>query len=142
MSNVYPKAESSLIISLQDMERIESLLDTLPSTSEKIKEALLNELGRAVIVGSHEMPSSVVTMNSKVRFTIEKTQEEFCLTLVYPRDADWNDETISIFSPVGSALLGLSVGSKIEWPSPGGEMLTIKILEVIYQPEHAGKLYR
>jgi len=57
-------------------------------------------------------------MNSKVRFALE-SGDEFCLTLVYPQDADSSAERISILAPVGSALLGLSAGEHIEWPRRG-----------------------
>ncbi|WP_202944664.1 GreA/GreB family elongation factor [Desulforapulum autotrophicum] len=46
--------------------------------------------------------------------------------------------TISILAPVGSALLGLSIGDKIEWPKPGGGNLKVRITEIIYQPERSG----
>ncbi|MGB1978697.1 MAG: GreA/GreB family elongation factor, partial [Pseudoalteromonas tetraodonis] len=49
---------------------------------------------------------------------------------------------ISILAPVGSALLGLSQGDQIEWPKPGGGLITVTIKEVTYQPERAGELHR
>ena len=45
---------------------------------------------------------------------------------------------MSILAPIGSALLGLSVGEQIDWPAPGGKTLKLKLLEVEYQPEAAG----
>jgi regulator of nucleoside diphosphate kinase len=81
-------------------------------------------------------------MNSKVRFEVESSREEFCLTLVYPKDTDASGEKISIFAPVGSALLGLRQGDQIEWPKPGGGVLRVRIKEVLYQPERAGDFHR
>jgi regulator of nucleoside diphosphate kinase len=81
-------------------------------------------------------------MNSTVDFIVEATNEEFVLTLVYPKDIDQSGEKISILAPVGSALLGLAQGDKIEWPRPGGGMITVLIKEVTYQPERAGELHR
>ena len=43
-----------------------------------------------------------------------------------------------MLAPVGTALLGLTTGQKIEWPAPGGKTLTLTLLEVEYQPEAAG----
>ena len=45
-------------------------------------------------------------MNSSVRFREMPEGAEFTLTLVYPKDAG-KEGTISIFAPVGAALLGL-----------------------------------
>ena len=77
-------------------------------------------------------------MNSTVRFFVESSQKEFELTLVYPKNVASNGKTISILAPVGSALLGLSIGDQIEWPKPGGGFLKVKITEITYQPERAG----
>ena len=84
------------------------------------------------------MPPSVVTMNSTVRFAIEPSGEQFCLTLVYPKDANADAGKISILAPVGSALLGLKVGQHIDWPAPGGKTLKLELLSVEGQPKDGG----
>ncbi|MFC3192422.1 GreA/GreB family elongation factor [Pseudocitrobacter faecalis] len=61
--------------------------------------------------------------------------------LVYPNEVKSNDD-ISIFAPVGSALLGLAAGQTLTWPMPGGAEKTIEILEVVYQPEREGDFSR
>ncbi|RJF92769.1 nucleoside diphosphate kinase regulator [Noviherbaspirillum saxi] len=125
----------SITVSLHDLERLELLLDTLPSTAGESKRALLDELTRAHIVESTDIPSSVVAMHSKVRFDIAATREEFCLTLVYPKETHTAPDTISVLTPIGTALLGMSVGSSIEWPRRDGQMLTLKVLEIISRSE-------
>ena len=131
-----------IILTSQDLERLESLLESLPANAFPGKEALRAELDRADIVEPDQIPPSVVTMNSTVRFRIDSSGEDYCLTLVYPRDIDDKGEKISILAPVGSALLGLSTGDEIEWPGPGGGTIRVRIVEVIYQPEREGKFYR
>ena len=54
-------------------------------------------------------------MNSTVTFTVQSTEKTFSLKLVYPRDTK-ESGTLSILTPVGSALIGLSIGQEIEWP--------------------------
>ena len=100
------------------------------------------ELARANVVDPTEVPPTIVTMNSTVRFSVESTQNEFELTLVYPKDVDASGKTISILAPVGGALLGLSQGDEIEWPKPGGGVLKVKITGIVYQPERAGEYQR
>lgn len=97
---------------------------------------------RADVVAPQAIPPTVVTMNSTVRFAIAETSKEFCLTLVYPRDMDGSADRISILAPVGAALLGLSVGGELTWPGPGGKTMTVRVQEVVYQPERAGELHR
>jgi regulator of nucleoside diphosphate kinase len=130
-----------LTVSSLDYDRLEELLEKLPANAFPGKAELLAELDRADVVAPEEVPPTVVTMNSTVRFAIESSGQEFSLTLVYPKDAG-TDGTISILAPVGSALLGLSIGDAIEWPRPGGGTMKVKIVDIIYQPERAGDLYR
>lgn len=131
-----------IIISSLDADRLYNLIESTPANSFVMREELEFELGRAKIVPPEEVPPTVVTMNSTVRFIVESSQDEFELTLVYPKDIDSSGKKISIFAPVGSALLGLSQGEEIEWPKPGGGILKVKIKEVIYQPERSGKFHR
>ena len=131
-----------IIISSLDADRLYALMESLPANSFAGEKELEAELGRANIVEPHEVPSTVVTMNSTVNFVVESTGEEFTLTLVYPKNIDSSGNKISILAPVGSALLGLSQGDQIEWPKPGGGLVTVTIKEVIYQPERAGELHR
>ena len=131
-----------ITLSSQDLDRIEALLAALPSSALAGKAELQAELDRAEVLAPEEMPATVVTMNSTVKFSIKETGKEFCLTLVYPRDADGTADRISIFAPVGSALLGLAVGDELAWPGPGGKSMTVRVKDILYQPESAGELHR
>lgn len=135
-------SKPKVIISDRDAERLEKLISQLPRNAFPGKSDLEAELERAEIVDSTAIPSTVVTMNSTVKFRISSSSEEFRLTLVYPKDVDESGQTISILAPVGSALLGLSQGDEIEWPKPGGGTLKVLIEEIIYQPERAGQHHR
>lgn len=131
-----------IIISSLDAERLEKLMESLPDYAFPGKDDLEAELARAEVVDPKEIPSTVVTMNSTVKFRIESSSEDFYLTLVYPKDVDAKGGTISILAPVGSALLGLSQGDEIEWPKPGGGILRVRIKEITYQPERSGEYLR
>ncbi len=134
--------QPKIIISEIDADRLEALLDSLPDGSFPGKDALEAELERADIVDSKKIPPTVVTMNSTVKFRVSSSNEEFSLTLVYPKDVDDTGKKISILAPVGSALLGLNQGDEIEWPKPGGGTLKVRIEEILYQPERAGEYHR
>jgi regulator of nucleoside diphosphate kinase len=136
------RKQTAITLSSRDLDRIEDLLESLSPTAFPGKAALLAELDRAEVVEPREVPPDLVTMNSTVRFVIVDTGEEFCMTLVYPKDADGSAERISVLAPVGSALLGLSVGDELDWPRPGGQVMTVRVLEVVYQPERAGEFHR
>lgn len=131
-----------ITVSSLDAARLEKMLDNLDSRRFPNREDLQAELGRANIVEPAEMPPDVVTMNSTVTFRIESSGKDFSLTLVYPGDIGDGAEKVSILAPVGSALLGLREGDEISWPGPGGGLLQVRILKVVYQPERAGQFQR
>jgi regulator of nucleoside diphosphate kinase len=133
--------DTRIVLSSRDYARLESLLDALPTDSSAGKAALAAELDRAEVVEPDQVPPNVVTMNSTVRFTMTDSGKEFSLTLVYPKDAGQADR-ISVLAPVGTALLGLSVGDELEWPTPGGGATTVRVIDVVYQPERSGDLHR
>lgn len=131
-----------ITVSSLDLERLERLLDGLKGDAATQAEGLRAELDRAEIVEPAAVPPTVVTMNSRVRFSIAGSSEQFSQTLVYPKDADGSGDRISVLAPIGSALLGLSVGDSIDWPRPGGGVSRVRIEEVLYQPEREGELHR
>ncbi len=127
-----------ITLSRLDAERLERMLDSLEGKPFPGRRELEEEIARARVVEPAQVPPTVVTMNSTVRFRVESSDAEFSLTLVYPRDADGSNDKISILAPVGSALLGLSEGDEITWPAPGGGVMAVRIIEVTYQPERSG----
>lgn len=131
-----------ITISSLDAQRLFTLIESLPTKKMIGISELEEELARAIIVDPKEIPTTIVTMNSTVKFTVEASREEFLMTLVYPKDLDLKGDKISILAPVGSALLGLAQGDQIEWPKPGGGLIKITINEIFYQPERAGEYHR
>ncbi|MDV7104673.1 nucleoside diphosphate kinase regulator [Vibrio sp. TH_r3] len=127
-----------IILSSLDVDRIYKLIESLPRNSLSTEE-LEEELERATIVAPEKLPPNVVTMNSKVKFVIEATKKEFELVLSYPKDMDDSGNKVSILAPIGSALLGLSVGDSIKWPKPDGLLIDVTITDVTYQPEREGE---
>lgn len=125
-----------ITVSTADLDRLEGLLGELRAGAPEIADGLRSELDRARIVEPDEVPKDVVTMNSTVRFVDEESGKEFERTLCYPGEATGGVDKVSILAPLGSALLGLSVGQRIDWPVPGGRTVHIRILEVLSQPVH------
>ena len=131
-----------IVVSSLDMERLETLLDSLPAAQAGTRDTLLDELARAELVEPEDMPQDVVTMNSRVRFVLDNAPQEFDLSLAYPKDVDGAGDKLSVLTPVGSALLGLKVGDSIAWTRPDGGRFDVTVREIVYQPERAGDLHR
>lgn len=93
------------------------------------------EINRAVVTSVEQLPANIITMNTEVVLLIEDAEEVF--RLVYPNEADILQNKISVLSPIGTAILGYSEGSVIEWKVPDGIVL-IKVKKVLFQPEALG----
>ena len=103
-------------------------------------KSLEAELQRAKIVESRDVPKNVVTMNTRLRFVDLDDRSETEVTLVFPNDANISEGKMSVFSPIGTALLGYAKGDVIEWTVPSGTR-RIQITDILYQPEAAGDLH-
>ncbi|RKH59768.1 nucleoside diphosphate kinase regulator [Corallococcus aberystwythensis] len=131
-----------LIVTDTDLQRLERVVEQYGSArNAELVEQLESELARAVVTSSDAIPRDVVTMNSTVVFEDEEAGETREVTLVYPKDANSDAGRISILAPVGSALIGLSVGQTVEWPLPNGRTRRLRIVAVPYQPEAAGHFH-
>lgn len=125
------KNDSTLILTQNDFQT----LSGLALTAQKDVAALLEEeLDRATIVSADDLPSDVVTMNSTVRFADLESKKEMVVTLVYPHEANTDENKISVLAPIGMALIGLRIGQIINWTLPHGKEKIFKIVEVISQP--------
>ncbi len=134
--------DTPIVLTTRDFDRLEALLRSLPPKNAPERATLERELERAEVVAPEDIPPNVVTMNSTVRFSIADSEEDFRLTLVYPKDVGGESDRISVLAPIGSALLGLSVGDELDWPRPGGGMARVRVVDVLYQPERSGELHR
>lgn len=123
-----------LIITKTDLERLQPVLDQHDTPAS---DSLASELHRAVIVDPRAVPSDVVTMNSDVVYEDCATGVQRRVKVVFPKDADATRGQVSVLAPIGSALLGMSLGQTIEWQVPSGTK-RIRVLEIRYQPEASG----
>ncbi|PRQ05233.1 nucleoside diphosphate kinase regulator [Enhygromyxa salina] len=127
-----------IVITHVDNTRLRRMLSAPRARDTDAADALEEELDRANVVEPTALPIDVVSMNSTVRLLECRSGRERELTLVYPRDAG-EEGRVSVLAPMGSALLGLRVGSEIEWPLPNGRTARIRVLDLRHQPEAAGE---
>jgi regulator of nucleoside diphosphate kinase len=71
-----------------------------------------------------------VTIGSEVDFVDEKTSQLRIAELVMPAMANIAEGRISILTPMGAALYGLTAGQSIDWPDLDGNERRIRIFRV------------
>ncbi len=127
------KRNRKIYVTREDVQRLESVL--AQHRAGQTSPTLEDEIARAEVVAAEEIPPSVVTMNSQVKYRDKDTGAVHEVALVYPHEADIARKKVSILAPVGIALLGLSVGQAISYRVPDGREKTIEVLAVTFQPE-------
>ena len=128
--------ESPIKMAVEDMQRLRSVVEThAGGIQDHAAEMLETELDRAHVLPGSELRPEVVRMRSRVLYEDVDTGERREVVLEYPEQADISHSLISVLAPIGTALLGLSVGESISWPVPGGRIRTIRVLSVVHQPD-------
>ncbi|HNZ37480.1 MAG TPA: nucleoside diphosphate kinase regulator [Candidatus Marinimicrobia bacterium] len=133
--------EREIYITSQDLKRLKkelSMAGVSYSHGRDDLQLLAKELDRAKIIEASEIPDKIVTMNTRLIFRDLDDDSTMEVTIVFPIDANINKGKISVFSPIGTALLGYSEGDIIEWKVPAG-ITRIRIEKVLYQPEASGE---
>lgn len=136
-----PIVETAVLITRQDQERLERLLESCSERDREAAEELEVELTRATRIEAGSIPPDVVTMNSRVEYEDLGSGAVREVSLVYPRDADSAKGRISILSAIGTALLGLRAGQVIRWTLPNGQERQLRVKRVVYQPEASGDFH-
>ena len=122
-------------LTLIDYVRLTRMLTHQPDRNAGTLDELL---AGSDLVASPAVPPTVVTMYSQVLVADEASGARMKIALCYPADADPVAGFISVLAPLGTALLGLRVGDVAHWNGPGNESHTVRVLEMLFQPEASG----
>lgn len=90
---------------------------------------LTEELKDAEVLETDTPPQNVIGLNSEVEVMETELKRKMKIKLVLPKDSDPKTFHISIFAPIGTALLGYQTGDTVEW-EVGGKLRKFKIINV------------
>ncbi|MDI7861721.1 nucleoside diphosphate kinase regulator [Rhizobiaceae bacterium n13] len=115
-----------IVVTKSDHRILLGLANAVSHHDEDIAEALIDELERAKIVADTRISANIVRLGSIVDYHAEGATRT--VTLVLPVDADISKGRVSILTPIGTALLGLSPSQSMEWTARDGRIhrLTVK----------------
>lgn len=119
-----------IAISARDIDRLRLLAEAAIEKYPETAEFLAREIDRAEILPADQSVRDVVTMQSEVTFTDDISGQARTVTLVYPEDANVDTGKISILTPIGAALIGLSAGQTIEFQTPSGGWRSLTVTKI------------
>lgn len=113
-----------------DRERLNLLAVAAAEKYPVTADFLAREIERATVVPDSDPLPGTVGMESDVTFRDDISGREKHVTLVYPPAADVEAGRISVLTPIGAALIGLSAGQSIEFETPSGQPRSLTVIEV------------
>lgn len=113
-----------------ESDKVASLALQIEYRNPAIATMLLEEIERAELHEPETLPPHAITIGSQVDFVDERTRQMRTVELVYPALANIALGRISILTPMGAALYGLTAGQVIDWPDIEGHERRIRILRV------------
>lgn len=122
-------------MSRRDAGRLDTLLADYPTDAPTSGAGLLlRELLRAEVVPSDAIAPTTVVMHSVVTFRDEGTGDVRTVKLVYPSERTSAADALSVLTPLGAALIGLSERQSIAYDGVDGRPRTVTVLKVVSQP--------
>ncbi|WJR79122.1 nucleoside diphosphate kinase regulator [Bradyrhizobium sp. NP1] len=119
-----------IIVTSDDARRLSALANSSMEIFPPVAHFLAREMDRASVAPDDADLAGVVRMGSRVGYRDERTGGVREVVLVYPHEADIDHNRISVLTPVGAALIGLSIGQAIEFQTPDRQMRSVTVLHV------------
>ena len=123
----------NIVVSHSDLGRLTTLATGLLGRYPEVAKELLSEMDRAEVRSAEAISANIVQMGSCVVFRADDGQTRK-VKLVFPGDADIADGRVSILTPIGAALIGLSEGQSMAWKTRDGRSRRLTVLAVERTP--------
>jgi regulator of nucleoside diphosphate kinase len=131
-----------ITISAHDLSRLDVLTGVIVAHRTPTQNVLARELRRARVVASDLVWRGTVTMHSIMRYRDGDSEQICTVTLVYPGEEDAAAGKISVLTPIGCALIGLSEGQSIRYDDADEESRTLTVLKVFSQARSSADEWR
>lgn len=127
-----------VLLTARDLGALDYLVHYEMAADHPVRPLLLHKLHCARVCD--DLPPDVVTINARVLFRIgvanqvEQPAGKEMRILVLPSRYVANGLCLSLISPLGAAMLGMSSGTEAEYHDFCGRRLWVAVDEVLYQP--------
>ena len=119
-----------IVIATDEARRLYALANSNMALFPREAVFLAGEMNRANLVPNNADLRGVVHMGSQVRYCDHKTGDVRDVVLVYPHEAQIPLQRLSVLTPDGAALIGISVGQTIEFQTPDHQTRSLTVLGI------------
>jgi regulator of nucleoside diphosphate kinase len=124
---------NEIILSTHDAATLSAVLATLSPYEPllpDVAEELVEVLAGAKLVAPHALDGDVVGLGTQVTYVELPAGQARTIQLVHPAAADASAARISVFAPVGRALLGRRTGSNVPVALPDSTIDALRVIAV------------
>jgi len=129
-----------IIIARRDYARLERLADIALRERHPVGRFLMSEIRRAVVFDTSKRLDGVACINEWVTYRVDGSRQSESKILVYPEELRNDQIDLSVLSPLGAAVLGMSIGRRIKFFSIEGGLHSV-IVENVVAPAGAPLLF-
>ena len=119
-----------IVIGTDEARRLGTLANSSMAVFPRVAHFLARETERANVVAERLRPARHSPHGFTGALCDDKTGDIRDVVLVYPHEADISLKRISVLTPVGAALIGLSVGQTIEFQTPDHQKRSLTVLGI------------
>ena len=120
--------EARLLGDISENAEYDAAKDAQAHCEARIAE-LENSLSNVRIIEDQNIPGDKIYIGAIVKIKDLGTKEEIQYQLVAPEESDFEQNKLSVFSPIGKGLMGKQIGDEAEIKAPAG-VLRYKILSI------------
>jgi regulator of nucleoside diphosphate kinase len=120
-----------IIIAQRDYARLERLADNALRERHPVGRFLMSEIRRAVVFDTNKRPDGVACLNEWVTYRIDGSRRSESRVLVCPEELRNGQMELSVLSPLGAAVLGLSIGHRMKFFSIEGGVHSVMVEDVV-----------
>lgn len=120
------------ILTAKDLRLVEELLQR-DDMDARVAVILGDKIASASVVPPEDVPPNVVTLDSRVHFTIGGQGD--VRRLVFSPLRGGRGQTLMVETPLGATLLGMRPGNSVSIAYPDGSAAEVTVVAVLYQPE-------
>lgn len=123
-----------IIIARPDYARLKRLADDAVRERNPVGRFLMSEICRAVMLDTNKIPDGVACLDEWVTYRVDGNRRSESKILVCPDELRNGQMELSVLSPLGAALLGMSVGQRIKFFSTEGGLHSVIVEDVVAPP--------